>query len=114
MKKIKLFIFLPIIFALSGCAGNVITDFRSTAPIDSKDFKEFCADRDGNKRFEKRIDATTSSVEGRFEAAKILVGPATLPFAGAEGLYVGARNFYDSIFNSEQSQAADKRCEGIE
>ena len=99
----------------AGCVGGLADfDFRSNAPVNSAEFKAFCADRDITTRFENRIIATTSSVEEKYAAFNILVGPATVPFAGVEGLYVGGKNIYDSIVNSEQSQAADKRCEGVE
>ena len=111
MKKIKLFILIPIIFALSGCG---ISDLAVNGALTEADLAIACADRDVDKRFENRIIATTSSVEEKYAALNILVGPATVPFAGAEAMYVGAKNFYDSIVNSEQSKAADKRCEGVE
>ena len=113
MKKIKLFILLPIIFALSACVSNGTYLDVLTAP-DGADLARACADRDGVQTFKDRITATTSTVEGRFEAAKILVGPGTIPVAGAEALYTGARNFYDNIFNGVEAKAADARCGGIE
>ena len=111
MKKILLLLLFPIAITLSGCAGSFVDVLNAT---DEAALKQACSDRTGYNTFKNRVNATTKSVEGKVEAAKILVGPATLPFAGIEGLGVGAINIYNGFFNSEQSQAADKRCEGIE
>ena len=113
MKKIKLFILLPIIFALSACVSNGTYLDVLTAP-EGADLERACADRTGYNTFKNRVDATTKSVEGKYEALNILVGPGTIPVAGAEALYTGARNFYDNIFNGVEAKAADKRCEGVE
>ena len=49
MKKILLLLLFPIAITLSGCGeitkGLYAFDERATAPIDSKEFKAFCADR---------------------------------------------------------------------
>ena len=115
MKKILLLLLFPIAITLSGCVGGLADfDVRSSLAVNSQGFKEFCADRSVVNRFENRIIAGTSTAEGKYAAAKTLIGPAMIPIAGIEALYTGAGNLFDSIVNSEQSQAADKRCEGVE
>ena len=104
MKKIKLFILLPIIFALSACVSNGTYLDVLTSPEGADLAKELVLIEVEYNTFKNRIIATTSSVEGKYEALNILVGPGTIPVAGAEALYTGARNFYDNIFNGVEAK----------
>ena len=113
MTKLKTIIISTAMLFSAGCVSNGTYLDVLTSP-DGADLARACADRDGVQTFKDRITATTSSVEGKYEALNILVGPGTIPVAGAEALYTGARNFYDNIFNGVEAKAADARCAEVE
>ena len=114
MTKLKTIIISTAMLFSAGCVGGSLVDTRSLLDVNSQGFKEFCADRDVVKTFENRIIDTTSIAEGKLAAVNTLIGPATIPIAGIESLGVGFKNIYNGFFNSEQSKADDKRCEGVE